>query len=149
MNPATYRRDGVGNLIQRSAYGIPEAGEPRPATSWDVDHSKPLAAGGTYHPNNLQAMQWQQNEHEKRAQYPYSFATAQPVGIPAPVPLSSSSIDGSSELIRNGQLLLNRDGTINQTSAAVRNGSVIVRSDGQLDERSAALQQGLVFTKYY
>ena len=49
-DPKLYRRDCYGNIMYWSSYGkFTKLG-------WNVDHSKPIAKGGTNHLNNLQPM---------------------------------------------------------------------------------------------
>ena len=50
-DPDLYRRDDEGNEIYKPSYG--KNGE----KSWEVDHSKPQAKGGTDHLNNLRPLQ--------------------------------------------------------------------------------------------
>lgn len=66
-NPDIWRRDAVGNVIHRQAYG-----ERQNEFGWEVDHSRPLQLQGTYHPNNLHALQWKQNA-SKGDEYPYHY----------------------------------------------------------------------------
>lgn len=60
-----YRKDKYGNIIQYSQY------KEHVKTGWHIDHSKPISKDGSDHPNNLQAMQWYENEI-KSNHYPYS-----------------------------------------------------------------------------
>ena len=57
-----YRLDKFGNLIYWHSYGK------LTPMGWEVDHSKPKAAGGTDHLNNLQPLHWQANRN-KGAKY--------------------------------------------------------------------------------
>jgi hypothetical protein len=55
-NPDLYRKDKCNNVIYKPSYGKDSP------LGWNVDHSKPLKEGGTYHPNNLQVLQTSQNK---------------------------------------------------------------------------------------
>lgn len=50
-----YRKDKFGNTMYYPSYGK------NSGMGWEVDHSKPRAAGGTDHLNNLQALNTQAN----------------------------------------------------------------------------------------
>ena len=50
-DPDLYRRDCLGNVIYRYAYGK------EGPQSWEIDHRKPVALGGSDHLNNLQPLQ--------------------------------------------------------------------------------------------
>ena len=63
-NPNLYRRDRFGNQIYKPAYGT------HGPQGWEVDHSHPVARGGTNSPRNLQAMQTTANR-SKGKRYPY------------------------------------------------------------------------------
>lgn len=72
---------------------------------WDVDHSKPLAKGGTYHPNNLQVLQAEENRYSKNANYPYDYSSEKRgVGYTAP------SVDLRSSAVKSGELYFKPDG---------------------------------------
>ncbi len=62
-NPNLHRQDSHGNQIFKPAHGK------QGPQSWEVDHIKPKAKGGTDSPRNLQALQTQANRH-KGATYP-------------------------------------------------------------------------------
>lgn len=53
--PGQWRRDGCGAPIAWAEYGKTEK------YGWEIDHIKPVAAGGTDALGNLQAMQWANN----------------------------------------------------------------------------------------
>lgn len=62
-DPDLYRKDKCGKTMYRHSYGkMSEMG-------WNVDHSKPVALGGTDHLNNLQPMNSRENS-SKGKQYP-------------------------------------------------------------------------------
>ena len=63
-DPTMYRRDIVGNVIYRRAYGKESP------MGWEIDHKKPVSKGGTDHLNNLQPLQSAANA-EKGDQYPW------------------------------------------------------------------------------
>ena len=62
-NPNLYRRDSAGNQIYKPAYGK------QGRQSWEVDHIKPKAKGGSNSPRNLQALQTRANRRKGSA-YP-------------------------------------------------------------------------------
>lgn len=69
-----YRTDKCGNVIYKSSYGK------RCKYGWEIDHSKPMSKGGTNHLNNLQAMQWKQN-NDKGVKYPYKYKEVKRKGV--------------------------------------------------------------------
>jgi hypothetical protein len=50
-----FRKDRCGAPIMRSRYGKTEK------WGWEIDHIKPVSAGGTDDESNLQALQWENN----------------------------------------------------------------------------------------
>lgn len=58
--------DKYGNLINYHQYG-----KVSHRNGWDIDHSKPVSAGGTDHPNNLQPVQSHYNRYIKSDNYPF------------------------------------------------------------------------------
>ena len=63
-NPDVYRKDDYGNVMYKNSYGL------KSQMGWEVDHSHPVAKGGTDSPKNLQAVQWEENR-AKSDKYPY------------------------------------------------------------------------------
>lgn len=63
---AVYRRDVLGNIIYRYAYGKESP------MGWEIDHKKPVSKGGTDHLRNLQPLQSTANA-EKGDQYPWRY----------------------------------------------------------------------------
>lgn len=59
--------DVYGNSIKLEDYGNLNS-----QWGWDIDHSKPKAAGGTDHLNNLQPMQTYHNRVIKADNYPWT-----------------------------------------------------------------------------
>ena len=59
-----YRKDAAGNEIYRHSYGK------QSDMGWEVDHKKPVDAGGTDNLRNLQPLQTEENR-EKGKQYPW------------------------------------------------------------------------------
>jgi len=53
-----HRRDVCGAPIQRYSYGT------EMLYGWEIDHIKPVAAGGTDDLENLQPLQWENNRHK-------------------------------------------------------------------------------------
>jgi len=51
-----WRIDKYGKLIKYDQYGKTSS-----SYGWEIDHSKPVAKGGTDHINNLQALYWKHN----------------------------------------------------------------------------------------
>lgn len=52
------RRDRCGARMRRSDYGKTTK------LGWEIDHNKPVSAGGSDADYNLQPMQWQNNRHK-------------------------------------------------------------------------------------
>ena len=73
-NPQLYKKDKCNNLLHKSSYGKDTP------MGWNVDHSNPLANGGTYHKNNLQALQTSQNKSKSCANN-YSYKSAPKKGV--------------------------------------------------------------------
>ena len=63
-NPDVYRKDDYGNIIYKSSYGK------QSDMGWEIDHKHPISKGGTDIPNNLYAVQWEENRR-KSNKYPY------------------------------------------------------------------------------
>jgi len=63
-DPDLYREDPYGNEIYKPSYG--KQGE----KSWEIDHKKPKAKGGSNAPKNKQPVQTDENR-KKSDQYPY------------------------------------------------------------------------------
>ena len=57
-NYTGFRKDCCGASMQRSKYGKTEQ------WGWEIDHKKPVAAGGTDDLSNLQPLQWENNRHK-------------------------------------------------------------------------------------
>ncbi len=55
---AMRRRDAGGAEMERYSYGT------ETVHGWEIDHVKPVAAGGTDDLENLQPLQWQNNRHK-------------------------------------------------------------------------------------
>ena len=60
--------DAYGNSIKYEDYGNSKS-----QWGWDIDHSKPLANGGTDHLNNLQPLKCYDNRVVKSDNYPWSY----------------------------------------------------------------------------
>lgn len=54
-NPDLYRRDAKGNELYKHSYGK------QGPKSWEIDHKKPKAKGGSNHQRNLQILQTKAN----------------------------------------------------------------------------------------
>jgi 5-methylcytosine-specific restriction endonuclease McrA len=55
-DPNVIRKDACGAWIKWSDYG-----DTNSEWGWEIDHIHPVSRGGTDHPNNLQALHWQNN----------------------------------------------------------------------------------------
>lgn len=55
---STFRSDVCRAFLQRSKYGKTEE------WGWEIDHVKPVSAGGTDDLSNLQPLQWENNRHK-------------------------------------------------------------------------------------
>ncbi|KAL9652311.1 hypothetical protein ABK040_011969 [Willaertia magna] len=135
-----YRQDKVGNIMYHDSYGK------NSNMGWSVDHSKPLNEGGTYHPNNLQAMNFAQNCYDKNDQYPYDYSNAEPKGVTRYDNIDTE-IDKRCSSYQNNNILLNYDGTVDGRSSAVRSGNVLLTKSGHVDKRCKAAKDGSVTFK--
>jgi 5-methylcytosine-specific restriction endonuclease McrA len=68
-DPDLYRRDAFGNEIYKPSFGK------QGAKSWEVDHIKPVAKGGSDNLQNLQPLQTDANR-EKGDAYPFKPASS-------------------------------------------------------------------------
>ena len=138
MDPKLFRLDKCGNLIYKESYGISEI------LGWDGDHSKPLSKGGTYHPDNIQVLQYEQNRVDKRDKYPYDYENATRRGITKQMydNIESNEIDKRSLLYKRGQVVLNIDGSVNENSLAVKSGYVTLNNDGSVRKNCKAVNDG-------
>lgn len=59
----SFRKDACGASMLRSNYGKTEK------WGWEIDHIKPVSAGGTDELSNLQPLQWE-NNRKKGDRYP-------------------------------------------------------------------------------
>ena len=57
---------------------------------------------------------------------------------------TAKDIDERSSLVQSGDLIINRDGTIDTNSQAVIDGRILVTEFGYLDERSSGYRDGSV-----
>jgi hypothetical protein len=57
-NPNEYRKDSCGAWMKRSEYGQTTN------YGWEIDHIRPVAAGGTDDMANLQPLFWKNNRHK-------------------------------------------------------------------------------------
>eukprot|EP00743_Colponemidia_sp_Colp-15_P009263 GILK01010119.1.p1 GENE.GILK01010119.1~~GILK01010119.1.p1 ORF type:complete len:318 (-),score=28.63 GILK01010119.1:65-1018(-) len=135
-NPDVYRKDKMGNRMHFGSYGK------NTSVGWHMDHSKPLASGGTSHPNNLHALQAAQN-HSKGGKYPYDYQSSERKGDP-PVPVT---VDLRTSLVRSGALTFKPDGTVDGKCSAVKTGIVLVKTSGEVDRRSSGYRSGEVKLK--
>lgn len=58
VDPGEYRLDACGTRMHRWSYGQTTN------DGWEVDHIKPVSAGGTDSLDNLQPLQWRNNRHK-------------------------------------------------------------------------------------
>jgi len=133
QDPDLYRQDKSGNIIYQYSYGKDSD------MGWNVDHSKPLHEGGTYHPNNLQPFQTEQNK-AKGSVYPYNFADNEPRGITQVQ--EYTPIDERSHEVRSGDVTINKDGKPRKNCKAVNQGDVLLTPNGEVDPTSPAVQEG-------
>ena len=54
----TYKKDECGETIRKSEYGKTDK------YGWEIDHTKPVSAGGTDNLSNLQPHHWENNRHK-------------------------------------------------------------------------------------
>lgn len=67
-DPDLFRKDCCGAWIVRNAYGNVDS-----IYGWEIDHVYPQSLGGGNDPENLRAMQWE-NNRSKGNDYPYYTA---------------------------------------------------------------------------
>ena len=127
----------MGNMIKKEEYGNSKS-----IYGWDGDHSKPLSKGGTYHKNNLHALQSQQNRYQKNDTYPYHYNQQESIGKSVASVQKSSEVDLRSHMVQAGGLYLNTNGTVSGTSSAVKSGEVKFCKDGSIDRRCSAARSG-------
>ncbi len=60
-SPATWREDSYGYFMKREFYGKKNS-----RYGWEIDHIKPLTAGGDDNLENLQPVQWQNKVRRER-----------------------------------------------------------------------------------
>lgn len=58
-DPKVYRKDSCGVWMQKSEYGNTNSDY-----GWEIDHNKPVSAGGTDSLSNLQPLYWKNNRHK-------------------------------------------------------------------------------------
>ncbi len=139
MDPAKFRVDKCGNLMYYDAYGISKNPDEKTKLAYDGDHSLCLKHGGTYHKNNLQALQSNQNRH-KSDTVRYDYKGAPRFGItPDEYKAIKTDIDKRCSLYKNGLILLNEDGTIYPKSEAVANGSITLNKDHTVRKNCRAI----------
>jgi hypothetical protein len=139
-DPDYYRQDKCGNVIYYDSYGKDSN------MGWNVDHSKPIAEGGTYHLNNLQVMQTSQNK-SKGATYRYDYDHIENRGS-TQYDLAPTQFDRRSELVRNGDLQWNYDGSVDARCSAVRSGEVTLNNDGSIRKNCRAANDKTLLFKY-
>lgn len=139
----SYAQDAMGNIIKKQDYGNYNS-----PYGWDGDHSKPLSKNGSYHKNNIHALQSEQNRVAKNDQYPYHYNQEQAVGISAQSFQQATPIDLRSSNIKSGSLHLTPNGNVDMRSSAVKSGEVFFKQDGSVDKRCSAYKNGsLLFKK--
>ena len=74
FDPNQFRKDPCGAWIIRSHYG-----QRTSIYGWEIDHVYPQSQGGGDDPNNLRAMQWE-NNLSKGEDYPSYYAVIQSDG---------------------------------------------------------------------
>ena len=136
-NPDLYRQDKCENIIYWHSY------DKDSDMGWNIDHSKPVRAGGTNHGNNLQALQTSQNK-SKNATYPYQYESVEPRGVTRQ-DMIQTDLDKRCAGMRNGDVILNYDGSVSAISRAVKRGDVILNKDGSISKNSKAVKSGDVF----
>ena len=138
-DPNLYREDKIGNVMYYPSYGK------QSSMGWNIDHSKPQNKNGTNHLNNLQPLN-SLNNSSKSDTYPYNYKNSEPLGVTRR-DLIETPIDKRSRLIKNGEVLLNYDGTVNSNSKAVKTKYVILNKNGTINANSKAVKRCDVVSK--